>query len=579
MKLTQGAIGNLINRYRAVLKKCHLLNTFGSLAVASMLVMGGAGVAQAAGDEVLGGAGTPTMTEEVNHLVGGWLYNGGTLSPEGSQPSTGDITLNVTGSNTISEIIAGSYLRANNLKVSQITHGDITTTIARKEGAATTEFVVGGSKLANDADGRLSTGHVTLTIENGTFGDATRKNYSLVVGGNYIKNNTSNDNSATTEGSSVVVHGGTFHATVVGGSVAHNYGTHAPSVTDTGDTSVTITGGTFYPSTMEDPSITSGDINLSAAVIGGNMALGGGSALVDGNTSIVINGESATVNGKVVAGSVAVGQSEATVEGADPTQATVTGSTSLTINAGTVTDDLVGGGMVDSEKAGASGNSSLIIQGNSSVVMNGGTANGEIIGGNYVRGTGDASVVSSSVTINDGTFAEKSSSSNQAQYIVGGSKAMAYAGDTATVTTGSSEVVVDGNVFINDGAVVGGSVSKATQDGVAKSNVTTSRVTVNDGTLAGVIGGNLSETYSRGTASSSIGEGSSVVINGGTIYNIEYGAVEGNAGVLDASVVGGSVANGAETTATVASTNVHILGGTIKDKVVWLAVQQATAVR
>ena len=47
MKLTQGAISNLINRYRAVLKKCHLLNTFGSLAVASMLVMGGAGGASA----------------------------------------------------------------------------------------------------------------------------------------------------------------------------------------------------------------------------------------------------------------------------------------------------------------------------------------------------------------------------------------------------------------------------------------------------------------------------------------------------------------------------------------------------
>ena len=48
MKQTKGAIGNLLNRYRAVLKKCHLLNTFGSLAVAGMLVMGGAGVAQAA---------------------------------------------------------------------------------------------------------------------------------------------------------------------------------------------------------------------------------------------------------------------------------------------------------------------------------------------------------------------------------------------------------------------------------------------------------------------------------------------------------------------------------------------------
>jgi len=45
--LTKGAIGNLINRYKAVLKKCALINTFGSLAVASMLVLGGASVAGA----------------------------------------------------------------------------------------------------------------------------------------------------------------------------------------------------------------------------------------------------------------------------------------------------------------------------------------------------------------------------------------------------------------------------------------------------------------------------------------------------------------------------------------------------
>ncbi|MBR5881949.1 MAG: autotransporter domain-containing protein, partial [Mailhella sp.] len=45
--LTKGAIGNLVNRYKAVLAKCNLINTFGSLAVASMLVLGGAGVAGA----------------------------------------------------------------------------------------------------------------------------------------------------------------------------------------------------------------------------------------------------------------------------------------------------------------------------------------------------------------------------------------------------------------------------------------------------------------------------------------------------------------------------------------------------
>lgn len=45
---TKNAIGNLINRYRAVLKKCNLLNTFGTLAIASAFAMSGAGVASAA---------------------------------------------------------------------------------------------------------------------------------------------------------------------------------------------------------------------------------------------------------------------------------------------------------------------------------------------------------------------------------------------------------------------------------------------------------------------------------------------------------------------------------------------------
>ena len=60
--LTKGAIGNLINRYKAVLKKCHLLNTFGSLAVASMLVMGAAGVAM--------GDGTPFLAKDNEQLSG-----------------------------------------------------------------------------------------------------------------------------------------------------------------------------------------------------------------------------------------------------------------------------------------------------------------------------------------------------------------------------------------------------------------------------------------------------------------------------------------------------------------------------
>ena len=50
--LTKGAIGNLINRYKAVLTKCNLINVFGSLAVATMLVAGSAGMALAEDGEL-----------------------------------------------------------------------------------------------------------------------------------------------------------------------------------------------------------------------------------------------------------------------------------------------------------------------------------------------------------------------------------------------------------------------------------------------------------------------------------------------------------------------------------------------
>lgn len=48
MTQTKNALGNLMHRYRAVLGKCHLRNTFGSLAVAAMLVLGSAGWAMGA---------------------------------------------------------------------------------------------------------------------------------------------------------------------------------------------------------------------------------------------------------------------------------------------------------------------------------------------------------------------------------------------------------------------------------------------------------------------------------------------------------------------------------------------------
>lgn len=587
MQLTKGAIGNLINRYKAVLKKCHLMNTFGSLAVAGMLVMGGAGVAVAAAADVALESGTSGTKYDpavgANHLMGGWLVNDAATA----EAAKGDITLTVTGG-TISEIIGGSYAKnlaaGENNKLLTVKHGDITTTIS--DNTTSTEFVVGGSKVAGGDGANLETGTTAVTINGGTFGTAGETNaYELVMGGNYAKTAGSSKLNATTDGSSVTVNGGTFHASVVGGSVAHNYsGNGSITVTDNGNTSVTITGGTFNPS-KSSLANDKGGINLKAAVIGGGLAYGANTSTVLGSdtqdvTSRVTISGNANVNGKVVAGSVVANGGYSAI---------VHGDTLLSMSGGTVSDDLIGGGMVqDAAKlpattAGAETGENpnaqkqpdrnLIVTGNAGVTVAGGTAKGEIVGGNYVRGDGSARVKNSTVSITGGTFAAAADSQNKAQYVIGGNKSMAYTGDTAkTLVEKDSGVLVNGNVNIADGAVVGGSMAKAGNDGKATATVEgNSSVTVNNATsLAGVVGGGIAETYynynASATAESTVDGTSSVAINGGTIEGIAYGAVA--AGKSSAAVVGGGLANGAGSSASVTNTSVTIAGGKIDGKVV-----------
>lgn len=573
MQLTKGAIGNLINRYKAVLKKCHLMNTFGSLAVAGMLVMGGAGMAVAADaqDVALKGENSyDSKTQSpVNHLMGGWLVNDAATAGD----AKGDITLTVNGG-TISEIIGGSYaknLAANGDSLLTVKHGDITTTIS--DDTTSAEFVVGGSKVAGGAGANLETGKTSLTINGGTFGTEDKTNYELVMGGNYAKTAGNNKLTATTEGSRVAVTDGTFHASVVGGSVAHNYsGNGSITVTDNGATSVNITGGTFAPSNSASDVV--GGINLSAAVIGGGLAYGANTSTVLGSdtqdvtSSVTISGD-AEVKGKVVAGSVVAEGGYAAV---------VHGNTMLTMQNGKVSDDLIGGGMVQ-DATSLSGEDApshnLIVTGNAGVTVDGGTATGEIVGGNYVRGNGSARVENSSVTITSGKFADVDDSTNKAQYIIGGSKTNASGdGNATTLVEGNSSVRIDGDVDIKDGALIGGSQAKAGNGTESKATAIVkgnSSVTVNNGTLAGVVGGGIAETYYTTATAKSIVEGtSSVTINGGKVTgnSIETGAVQNNTGTLSAAVVGGGLANDKGSTATVGSTRVTIADGTINGKVV-----------
>lgn len=570
MQLTKGAIGNLINRYKAVLKKCHLMNTFGSLAVAGMLIMGGAGVAVAAEDVALGAGGSYDKTVEVNHLMGGGLYKDNNLTA--NKPVATDITLSVEGG-SISEIIGGSYISGTNADYKNATHGTITTIISGETTSA--EFVVGGSKVSNDLNATLTTGKTSLTISNGTFGSTETTGYELVMGGNYVKTGKDGtQNNATTEGSNVAISGGEFHASVVGGSVAHNYsGNGSITVTDNGATSVNITGGTFAPSNSASDDVVGG-INLSAAVIGGGLAYGANTSTVLGSdtqdvtSSVTISGD-AEVKGKVVAGSVVAEGGYAAV---------VHGNTMLTMQNGKVSDDLIGGGMVQ-DATSLSGEDApshnLIVTGNAGVTVDGGTATGEIVGGNYVRGNGSARVENSSVTITSGKFADVDDSTNKAQYIIGGSKTNASRdGNATTLVEGNSSVRIDGDVDIKDGALIGGSQAKAGNGTESKATAIVkgnSSVTVNNGTLAGVVGGGIAETYyTTATAESTVEGTSSVTINGGKVTgnSIETGAVQNNTGTLSAAVVGGGLANDKGSTATVGSTRVTIANGTINGKVV-----------
>ena len=587
MQLTKGAIGNLINRYKAVLKKCHLMNTFGSLAVAGMLVMGGAGMAVAAGPDVALENGTSQTkydpTVGANHLMGGWLVN----NAETAGKAQGDILLTVNGG-TINEIIGGSYaknLAANEDSLLTVKHGDITTTISDKTTSA--EFVVGGSKVAGGAGANLKTGKTTLTIENGTFGKSDKAdNYELVMGGNYAKTAGSNPLTATTKGSSVTVNGGTSYASVVGGSVAHNYSKSGSiTVTDNGATSVTINDGTFNPSKSTRDDI-NGGINLSAAVIGGGLAYGANTNSVLGSKEAPVTSR-VTINGgtfepgansghyaKIVAGSVVANNGGTAI---------VHGNTTLAMADGAAHDDLIGGGMVENAATLPKNSTSeynLNITGDSSVKVTGGNAQGEVIGGNYVKTStagleNSAKVANSSVTITGGTFADVEASTNKAQYIIGGSKTNASGGGNATtLVEGNSSVLIDGDVTIADGALIGGSQAKAGNGAQSQATATVkgnSSVTVNNGTLAGVIGGGIAETYAQNvTAESTVNGTSSVTINGGNVTgnSIETGAVAGNTRKLSAAVVGGGLANDTGSTATVGSTSVAIAEGTINGKVV-----------
>lgn len=89
MILSKNAVGNLINRYKAVLGKCRLINTFGSLALAAALTLGGAGLAVADPNPQEPGYWTGDVTVDTSIVVNTPF----TEAPEGQNIKATSITL------------------------------------------------------------------------------------------------------------------------------------------------------------------------------------------------------------------------------------------------------------------------------------------------------------------------------------------------------------------------------------------------------------------------------------------------------------------------------------------------------
>lgn len=163
MQLTKGAIGNLINRYRAVLKKCHLLNVFGSLAVAGMLVMGGAAAAGAAEhvaieEAALSYDGTAILTNaNITTPIGYTLENGGvTITADGVDHTGRGVLTNLY---QMQETGATEYISSTGLSITGSTFSNNKNTL--NNGA-------GGGAVSLWSDGNAETG-LSHSISSTTF--------------------------------------------------------------------------------------------------------------------------------------------------------------------------------------------------------------------------------------------------------------------------------------------------------------------------------------------------------------------------------------------------------------------------
>ena len=177
MQMTQGALGFLIKRYSAVLKKCRVLNMLGGLALAGALTLGGAGMAAATAYDP---AGDFTADTSYDSTKDGSTDTVVVTKADGTISGTGTVTINaakgleingVAGAGKLSvdadqtmsvhnglTLTAGAVDATNNATL-EIDNGGLVHVMPGEDGSATITGVTGGGGKAviNVINGSLGT--------------------------------------------------------------------------------------------------------------------------------------------------------------------------------------------------------------------------------------------------------------------------------------------------------------------------------------------------------------------------------------------------------------------------------------
>lgn len=329
MQLTKGAIGNLINRYKAVLKKCHLMNTFGSLAVAGMLIMGGAGVAvatdyTAANKTEFNTAFAQALQEESASIkVTSPITDGGGIGIFNDKNTTiKNLTIDFNGNKyTFTESPVGSTGTVN-----QTVHLEKDRTVTLKNGTLDVaqgsnvfkmgiqnycdltldNMVVDGTNLSGDGTYTMSNNHGDITINNSTIiakkGGVAFDVYYWPKGGYGDGVSVTVNNSTitgkievTVDGKEKLQDGAKHQLTLTGGTLTggltaeqgaqlYNEGTTVISDVAMAGNTATDKGGAIFNS--DDKTGAKGDLALNNVDLKGNKANFGGAIWNEGTLTV-----------------------------------------------------------------------------------------------------------------------------------------------------------------------------------------------------------------------------------------------------------------------------------------------------